>query len=243
MSDHVAEATQAAAVIGPVDPDVLDEVAPVPTLRSLLLRERTRVIWDGAIPIALFIGVNSTVGLPAAIAVTTAYSLGLSLFRARRGQRTNWLTWVVLAFVAIRGIVSALFNSKVLYFGPQLVNEALIGLAFAVSVAVRRPLTAYVGQWVYPFHATIKEHPVFRRVFNRITLVWAVYLIAGAAVKMLLLLNTSSNTYVLVRPVISWPPMIALFVFSLRYPRRVFKRVPELAPLVERAEALRTRRA
>lgn len=249
MSDVVHEAAEAEAIANAHDPALLDEpivdqallddVQPVPTLRSLLARERTRVVWDGAVPIALFIAANTARGLAAAIIVTTLYSLGLTIYRSRRGQRASWIMWVVIGLIAIRGIVSAVFDSKLLYFGPQLLNEALIALAFIGSVLIGRPLCAYVGQWIYPFQAVIKEHPVFRKVFNRITLAWAAYLAVGVIVKALLLVHTSSNTYVLVRPLISWPPMIALFVFSLRYPRTAFKRVPELAPYIERAEALR----
>jgi uncharacterized membrane protein len=238
---HDAAEAEAAAVAH--DPTLLEHVQPVPTLRSLLARERTRVVWDGAVPIVLFIAANTAGGLVAAIVVTTLYSLGLTFYRSRRGQRANWIMWIVIGLIALRGVISALFHSKLLYFGPQLLNEALIALAFFGSVLVGRPLCAYIGQWIYPFQSVIKEHPAFRKVFNRITLAWAGYLAVGVVVKALLLVHTSSNTYVLVRPLISWPPMIALFVFSLRYPRIAFKRVPELAPYIEHAEALRARRS
>ena len=36
---------------------------------------------------------------------------------------------------------------------------------------------------------------------------------------------------------VSWPMLLVLFVFSLRYPRRVFRREPDLVPYVDAAES------
>ena len=87
----------------------------------------------------------------------------------------------------------------------------------------------------------MRAHAAYRQVFSRLTLAWAAYLILGGGLQLWLLATQSTNTFLLARAAFSWPIALALFVFSLHYPRRAFARVPDLAPFIAAAEAARTR--
>ncbi len=216
---------------------VVPEVAPAPTLASVARQIGPRGVTDAVVPLALFLLFNGTAGIAAAVLVVTVWSLGLLGLRAARGQRTGVMLWLVAAYVAIRGGVSAALGSSVAFFGPGALNKALVGVAFLVSAAIGRPAVAWVANVIYPFADDVKAHPAYHRVFTRLTVAWGVLQLLSAALDIWLLLQTSTTTFLVVRAAFGWPTTVGLFAFSLQYPRRVFRREPELEPYVSAAEA------
>src|SRR3954470_7527417 len=219
-------------------PDVVELDAP-PTFRSVIQRYGRRALTDSIIPLVLFIAVNTAFGLAWAMVVGTAWSGGLMAWRRSRGQSAGALVWFSLGFVLLRGVAGVLTRSDAVYFGPGIVNNFVIAAAFAVSVVVRRPIVGYIAPVFYRFPDAVRKHPTYTKVFGRLTLAWSAQLLATGLFQIWLITNTSTNTYVLMRTVASLPLMIALFVVSLRYPRRAFLREPDLAEWAAAAEAQR----
>jgi intracellular septation protein A len=220
-------------------PDDLELDAP-PTFRSVIQRYGRRALTDSIIPLVLFIAVNTAFGLAWAMVVGTAWSGGLMAWRRSRGQSAGALVWFSLGFVLLRGVAGVLTRSDAVYFGPGIVNNFVIAAAFAVSVVVRRPIVGYIAPVFYRFPDVVQKHPTYTKVFGRLTLAWALLQLATGLFQVWLIVNASTNTYVLLRTVTSLPLMIALFAISLRYPRRAFARDPELAPWAAAAEQRRS---
>ena len=215
------------------------EVDAPPTFRSVLQRYGRRAVTDSIIPLVLFITVNTLFGLAAAMVVGTLWSGGLIALRRARGQAAGGLVWFSLGFVLLRGVAGVLTRSDAVYFGPAIVNNFVIATAFAVSVVVRRPIVGYIAPVFYRFPDAVRKHPTYTKVFGRLTLAWAVLQMATGLFQVWLITNTSTNTYVLMRSVVSIPLMVGLFAISLRYPRRAFARDPELAVWAAAAEQRR----
>jgi hypothetical protein len=211
--------------------------APAPTLAGLARRIGWRGAADAVVPVVLFVGVDAAAGLVAAMAAATAWAVGLAGWRIVRGSRTGIWLWVALGYVLVRGLAGMLTQSKVVFFGPGVAQTGLIGLVFVVSVLARRPAVGYIAPVIYPFEDFVRRHPAYRRAFTHLTLIWAAYLLAHVALDVWLLKSVSASAYVVVRSAVSWPMLLLLFVFSLRYPLRVFRREPELVPYVEAAES------
>jgi intracellular septation protein A len=228
----------AADIAGPgADPGVDDVWPPPPTIRSVLDRFGRRFVMDSLVPVVLFLAVNTVAGLAWAIGASMVWS-GLGAYLARRaGRRTSPLVWLTLAFVVLKGVAGIATGSELLYFGPAVANNVVIGLAFAISVVVRRPLVGLIAPIFYAFPTFLREHPAYRRIFSRLTLGWAALLLGNGAVQVALLATVSTNTFVLVRALVSWPLTAVMFVVSLRYPRRAFEREPDLADRVAAARA------
>lgn len=222
------------------EPATLSQVAPAPTLAGVLRRVGWRGVVDAVVPVGLFLVLDTTAGIVWAIGAATAWAVGVAGWRLATRQRTGVLVWVGLGYVLVRGAAGMLTQSKVVFFGPGVAQTALIGLVFIGSVVVRRPAVGYIAPVVYPFEDYVRAHPAYRRVFARLTLIWSVYLLAHVALDIWLLKSVSASQFVLARSAISWPVLIGLFVFSLRYPRRAFRREPDLVPYVDAAEAPRT---
>ncbi|HVX18482.1 MAG TPA: VC0807 family protein [Acidimicrobiales bacterium] len=213
----------------------IDALPPPPTVRSVLERFGRKFVTDSIIPFALFLGLNSWVGLGWAMVAGTIWSIGLIVVRRRRGEAAGALVWISLCFVLVRGAAGLLTSSGTVYFGPGVATNFLVALAFVVSVLVRRPLVGYIALVFYPFPDEIRSHDAYRRAFSRLSLAWAALLVATGTAQGVALLTASTNQFLLVRSA-GWPFTAGLFVFSLGYPRRCFKRDPELGPWVLAAE-------
>jgi intracellular septation protein A len=217
-------------------PQSLDETVAAPTLLSVIRRIGWRGFFDAVVPVALFLVLNVAVGIVAAMLAATAWAIAIGIWRMVHDRRTGVLIWLGLAYVLARGAAGALTQSKVVFFGPGVAQTGLIGLVFLVSVFFRRPAVGYIAPIVYPFEDYVRQHPAYRRAFSHLTLIWASYLLAKVALDIWLLKTLSASMFVVVRSIVSWPILLGLFVFSLRYPRRVFRREPDLVPYVEAAE-------
>jgi intracellular septation protein A len=211
--------------------------APAPTLAGVARRIGWRGAADAVAPVLLFVGVDAAAGLVAAMAAATAWAVGLAAWRLAHRDRPGIWLWVALGYVVVRGVAGMLTQSKVVFFGPGVAQSGLIGLLFVVSVVARRPAVGYIAPVVYPFEDYVRRHPAYRRAFTRLTLIWAAYLLAHVVLDVWLLKSVSASAFVVIRSLVSWPMLVALFVFSLRYPRRVFRQEPDLVPYVEAAES------
>jgi intracellular septation protein A len=231
----------ASLAVAGVPPEPLDDVPPPPNLRSVVRQFGPRALTDAVIPLVLFLALNSTAGVVSAIVAATLWSLALIALRRLRGQRVGVVVWIAAGYVALRGTAGALTQSSGVFFGPGVINNFIIGLAFLASVVAARPAVGAIARAFYPFQDYVRAHAAYRQVFSRLTLAWAAYLILGGGLQLWLLATQSTNTFLLARAAFSWPIALALFVFSLHYPRRAFARVPDLAPFIAAAEAARTR--
>ncbi len=173
------------------------------------------------------------------MAAATAWTVLLSLYRLATGRRTGLLIWAATGYALLRGTAGVLTGSALVFFGPGVAQTALIGLVFLGSAAVGRPLVARIADVVYPFSPVVKEHPAYRTVFTRLTVAWGGWLVLRAGLDVWLLLTVDPSVFVLVRSLVGPPVLVGLFVLSLRYPRRAFRREPELRPWVDAAEGVR----
>lgn len=214
------------------------EVAAPPTLVSVLRQFGSRFLVDALVPVALFLSINSSAGLPWAMAASSAWSAGLVTLRRRAGKAAGPLVWLSLGYVLLRGAAGIITGSDAVYFGPGIANNFLIAGLFAGSVVVHRPVIGMIAPLFYPFPDEVRRHPAYRRVFSRLTLAWAAFQVFTGVVQIVLLASTTTNTYLLARSLVSWPLGIALFVYSLRYPRKAFAQQPDLAELAAAAEAM-----
>jgi hypothetical protein len=100
-------------------------------------------------------------------------------------------------------------------------------MAFLVSATIGRPLAGVFADETYPFPPEVRSSDTFRRVFGRVSLVWGAYLLVRSAVRMVILMNSSVDAYVLINAVTGVPLMSAMFTWSFWYGVRGFRRSQE----------------
>ncbi|MDQ3107268.1 MAG: AarF/UbiB family protein [Actinomycetota bacterium] len=215
-------------------PEVSAPVAPpeAPSVRSVLTRFGPEALVSAVVPMVIFASLDAARGLTAAILGATLWSVGLVVARRLRGRAAGPFVWVTMVLVLVRGASGVLTGSGLVYFGPDIANNFVIGPLLLLSVALGRPAVGFAARLFYPFPPNVRRHPTFIAVFGRLTMAWGIFQLLMGVLQVWLVLNVSPGTFLLVKRGISIPISLALFVICLHYPRRVFERDPEIAALL-----------
>ena len=173
---------------------LLDAPAPVvvaqtvhPWLRSVLRRVGINLLVACVIPGIVFYSMFVTFGVWPAIVASLAWSYGAIAVRALTGRRTSGMLLLTAGVLTVRTIVALASHSTFIYFLQPVLTDLLIGTAFLASALTARPVVARLAGDFYPLTDELHARPAMRRLFRRLTLLWAVALLAKAAVVFMLL--------------------------------------------------------
>jgi len=92
---------------------------------------------------------------------------------------------------------------------------------------IGRPLAGVLAAETYPFPPAVRASVTFRRVFARISLVWATYFFLRSAIRLWMLMRTSVDVYVLINLTTGVRLTVALMSWSIWYGVRGFRRSEE----------------
>jgi intracellular septation protein A len=196
------------------------------SVRSLLFGSGPRFAGDAFGPVLAFYVGWKVAGTVVGICVATAVGV-LAWYAARRRQRPGAVALLALGFVFVQAAVGLAFDSARVYLAQQVVLSAAFGLAFLISVAVRRPLAGLFALDIFPFPDEVRSSATFRSVFTRISLAWGVYQLLRCALRLGALSKTSIDAYVFVSFITSAPLVVAMMAWSIWYAVRAFRRSEE----------------
>lgn len=103
--------------------------------------------------------------------------------------------------------------------------SACWGVAYFGSVAVRRPLVGVFANVWYPFPPEFRASEPYRLEFGLQSVVWGVYCLARAGLRLAALLGPGVGGFVLVSLVTGPPMMFALVFWGIWHARRSFQAV------------------
>lgn len=174
---------------------------------------------EGFLPLgAFYVGLRLG-GLATGIGASAAVSVAIYVFERRAG-RDALLVRLSLAFVLVQSVVGLVSDSTTVYLAQPVLLTAAWGLAFVVSVPLRRPLAGALACAWYPFPRWFRETEPFKRVFGVESLVWGAYFFARSGIRLAALLNGSLEDFLLIVFLTGTPAMLALMVWSIRYAMR-----------------------
>jgi intracellular septation protein A len=207
--------------------------------RAILRRSGPRFLRDAVGPLLAFYGGWKITGLVVVgVAAASAVALTLFAYERRRG-RPGMVARLALGLVFIRAGVGIATGSAKLYLGQDVIIDSLLAFAWLGSLALGRPLAEFFVREIYPFPPEVRESETYRATFRRITLVWGVYFLLRAAVRLVVVIVASVDVYVAVA-VATEVPLVLLLVWSVVYSLRRFRQSeewgPALAALAERGE-------
>ena len=224
------------------DPDLisLDTVIEAPLIaapssaREVLRKGGPRMARDAFVPFIAFFGVYKLVGLVAGVAVATLAAVAAWTWERRR-ERTGIMATMALLLILVRSIVTLVANSATgdeelaakIYLAQPIVTSAIIGVAFLTSIAVGRPLAGMFASDMYTFPPEVRASETFTRVFTRVSLAWALFMLARSAVRIVILTGVSLDTFVLIDAVTNAPLGIAMMCWSVWYGRHAMQRSAE----------------
>ncbi|HET9058574.1 MAG TPA: VC0807 family protein [Acidimicrobiales bacterium] len=204
----------------------VDHHFEIPRLRDLARRAAPQVVEATLIPLVLFYGALAALGATGAICAALAWNylaLGRRVLMRERVPGLLVLSTVGLTARSLIALLSGQHSLFVYFLQPSLAT-ALIGGAFLLSVPLGRPLAEKLAHDFVAFPAGFVKHPKVRRLFVRISLLWALVSLANAAGTILLLLNFPIATYLAAKTGLSAGLTGAGIVLSSWWFRRGLKR-------------------
>ncbi|HTW06185.1 MAG TPA: VC0807 family protein [Acidimicrobiales bacterium] len=168
----------------------------IPRLRELARRAVPQVIEATLAPLALFYAGLAALGPRGAILAALAWNYLALARRAARKERLPGLLVIASVGLTARSVLAlASGNSLFVYFLQPSLATALVGGAFLLSVPMGRPLAEKLAHDFVPLPASFVKRPRVRRLFVRISLLWALVSLVNAGGTVALLLNVPLATY------------------------------------------------
>ena len=129
------------------------------------------------------------------------------------------------AFLLIQAAVGLAAHSATVYLAQPVVLSALWGIAYLGSVAVGRPLIGVFANAWYPFPQWFRASAPYRREFAMQSLVWGVYCLSRAGLRLAILLASGVGGFVLVSVATGTPVLVALVLWGIWHAKRAFGRL------------------
>jgi hypothetical protein len=187
-----------------------------PTVWGVLMTGLPGFLREGFLPLGAFYAGLRLDGLAAGIVAAAIASVLIYVYERRAG-RDALLVRISLGFVVVQSIVGLAANSATVYLAQPVLLAAAWGLAFWVSIPLGRPLAGALACAWYPFPRWLKESSDFKRVYAVESVVWGAYFLARSALRFVLLLEGSLETFVVVVFLTGTPVMLVLLAWSIRY--------------------------
>jgi Protein of unknown function (DUF3159) len=200
---------------------------PEPTWRMLLARGLPTFALEGFVPVLAFYAAWHAAGLGAGIAASTAVAALVVVVQLRRGCDVA-LAAVAGVFIAIQALVAIAAHSATIYLAQPVVLTAGWGIAYLTSAVIGRPLIGAFARGWYPFPREFRASQAYHREFGMQSIVWGVYCLATAALRLAVLLTRGIGSLVVVSFVTSTPILLVLVLWSVWHARRTFSATVEL---------------
>jgi hypothetical protein len=212
-------------------------VLPEPiAIRAVVRRAGPRLVRDGFGPLAVFFLGWKLIGLTAGIGLAVLFGLSVFVHERRQG-RPAMVVRLALLLVAIRATVGLTSGSASAYLAQEIGIDTLLGCAVLGSLAGQRPFASWFAEEVYPLPPQVRDSETFRRAMRTITVLWGIYFLARALVRLTALLTLSTNGYVLVAALSDAPFLVAILAWSVYYTSRALRRSAQWGPLIAAAAA------
>jgi intracellular septation protein A len=196
------------------------------SVMELMLGSGPRFARDAFGPVLTFYLGWKLIGLGTGVIAATAVSIAAYVWERRRA-RSGLTASIGLAIALVQAAAGLAAGSARAYLAPPVIISAAYGLAFLGSVVIGRPLAGVFAQETYPFPPEMRASETYRRTFSRISLVWAACLLGRSALRLVILVRSSVDVFVLVNIVTGAPITVALMAWSIWYGVRAFRRSGE----------------
>lgn len=178
-----------------------DERFHMPNLGALARHAAPNVLQGAVVPVAIFYFFMWVAGMWGGIAANLAWSWLVIGYRLATRRRVPGLLVVGALAMTARSGVALATNSVFVYFLQPTLGTVVMAAAFLLSVPAGRPLAARLAGDFLPMSDPFAGHPVVRRFFLRITVLWAGIQLANAGVAFWLLINQPVGIYLAAKTV------------------------------------------
>jgi len=200
--------------------------APEISVRTILFGSGPRFARDAFGPVLVFYVGWRLGGLLVRMVAATAASLAAYWYE-RRHERPGNMARLALFIVGVQVLVGLTSGSAAAFLAPPVIVNAAFGLVFLVSALMGRPLAGVFAAEFYDFPPEVRTSETFRRVMGNMSLGWAAYLLGRSAIRLIALLGSGVDAFVMVNLVTGFPVMALMISWSVWYGVRGFRRSEE----------------
>jgi len=195
---------------GPVPADAASpQILHLPSVGKFA-RHAIPSLLEGAIgPMVVFYVILMFFGFRGALFAAAAWSCLAAGRRVARRERLPAILVLGLVLLAVRTLIAYTTGSAFLYFLQPTLGTFLVGLLFAASALVRRPLTERLAAEFCPLDVELMARPFMRRFFLRISLLWGAVMTVNAGLVLFLLVESSLRAFVVERTIVSYSLTLA----------------------------------
>jgi Protein of unknown function (DUF3159) len=176
---------------------------------------------EGLVPLLIFYGTLRAAGLAPAIVASAVVCALIVVWQLRQGHDVG-VAVATLVFLLTQPVVGLASHSATIYLAQPVVLSALWGVAYLGSVAIGRPLIGVFANVWYPFPPEFRASALYRHEFGLQSVVWGVYCLARATLRLELLLRSGIGGFVLISLVTGFPVVVLLVFWGLWHARRAF---------------------
>lgn len=167
-----------------------------PRLRTIMGRLTLTLLTANVIPGLLFYLCLVTMNVWAALISALAWCYGAIGWRMVTRRRTSGLLVLTVAGLTAKTVLTFATGDTYLYFVQPAVNNTLIAAVSLLSLATARPLVARLAADFYPMDDDLHKRPRVRRLFWRLTLMWALVCLGKSVITVWLLHSQSLADFV-----------------------------------------------
>jgi hypothetical protein len=192
----------------------------LPSLRVLARRAVPHIVEASLIPLALFYGALWLAGTTGAILTALAWSYAAIGRRLLTGHRVPGLLLLGAAGLTARTAMALASGSVFFYFLQPSLTTLVVAGVFLFSLRAGRPLAERLAADFVVLPPEVLGSPHIRKVFARITLLWALINVFNAFATIALLMSSPLAVYVGLRAIVS----AVVLVTGVAVSTRLFKR-------------------
>jgi intracellular septation protein A len=197
------------------------QIRDLPSAGSLLRTGLPAIIEGTVVPLVIFYVALWVTDLWGALIAALAWSYLATLRRYLRRAAVPGLVLLGALALTFRTALSMITGNVVLYFLQPSLGTALVGLAFLISLRTDQPLVQRLARDFLPVSPEFFSSPSVKLFFRRISPLWAVMMLANAAITTWMLFALPVSTFLAARTVVSAVLIAATVGYSVFGLRRL----------------------
>ena len=197
-----------------------------PQLRSMAKQGMPALVEGTIMPLAIFYGALWAIGMWGALIAALSWSYFAIAQRIVTKQPIPGLVLLSALALTFRTALALATGSVFIYFLQPSLATALLGFAFLASMTADQPLVQRLAKDFLPVSPDFFTSPFVRQFFMRISLLWAMVMLANAAVTTWMLFQMPVSLFVISKTVASVVMTGVAIAYSVIWFRRLLSGTP-----------------
>jgi intracellular septation protein A len=206
-------------------------------MSSEKVRSLLRFAFNNFGPIIVFYGINHFFGLKAAIAISTAFSVGEIVYKIRRGQPITGIFKYTAIITVLFGMVDLCAKQSFLFRYESVVTNVFTGIFFGASIIGEKSV-------IHEYYENTKNAKPLTRAhiayFRMLTGVWVVYFFAKAFAYFWIAGRFSLEEGLVIRTLLGSGTFYVMLAVSIYGSRKIFPLLKSWGLLPSAEEAVQS---